>query len=110
MSDPPPLTADRRQAALAKAADVRRQRAEVRHRLKLGALTLAELFEAANHDDEVIGRLKVLAAIESLPGVGKVKARRTMESIGIAESRRIRGLGRHQRAALLDAFVGRRVR
>lgn len=110
MSDPPPLSADRRQAALAKAAAVRRQRAEVRHRLKLGAVTLAELFDAADRDDEVIGRLKVLAVLESLPGVGKVKARRTMATIGIAESRRVRGLGRNQRAALLDALAARRIR
>jgi ribosomal protein S13 len=39
--------------------------------------------------------------LESLPGVGKVKARRIMEEIGIADSRRVRGLGPQQRAALL---------
>ena len=43
--------------------------------------------------------------LESLPGVGKVKARRTMEEIGIAETRRLRGLGKEQRAKLLDAFA-----
>ena len=31
--------------------------------------------------DETIGRLKVLSLLESLPGVGKVKARRLMEEI-----------------------------
>ena len=35
--------------------------------------------------------------LESLPGVGKVKARRTMEEIGISETRRVRGLGAQQR-------------
>ncbi|CAN5208341.1 hypothetical protein BH20ACT3_BH20ACT3_10890 [soil metagenome] len=43
--------------------------------------------------------------LESLPGVGKVKARRTMEEIGIAETRRVRGLGTQQRDALLAAFA-----
>ena len=52
----------------------------------------------------IVGKTKVLAVLESLPGVGKVKARRLMEDIGIAESRRLRGLGDQQRAALLDAF------
>ncbi len=42
--------------------------------------------------------------LESLPGVGKVKARRTMEEIGISETRRVRGLGVQQREALLETF------
>ena len=48
--------------------------------------------------------MKVLAVIEALPGVGKVKARRTMEEIGIADTRRVRGLGEQQQKALLEAF------
>jgi ribosomal protein S13 len=47
---------------------------------------------------------KILTILEALPGVGKVKSRRTMASIGISESRRVRGLGAHQRRALLTAF------
>ena len=54
--------------------------------------------------------MKVLAVLESLPGVGKVKARRTMDEVGIAESRRMRGLGDQQRAALLRAFPGQDAR
>ena len=40
--------------------------------------------------------------LESLPGVGKVKARRLMEEIGIADNRRVQGLGAQQRKSLLD--------
>jgi hypothetical protein len=105
MPNPPQLTPEDRQAALAKAAEVRRARAELKHLLKLGSITLAELFVRAE-DDDVVGKLKVLAVIESLPGVGKVKARRTMDEVGIAETRRMRGLGEQQRAALLKAFPG----
>jgi ribosomal protein S13 len=54
--------------------------------------------------DEVVGKTKVLAVLESLPGVGKVKARRLMEEIHIADSRRLRGLGQQQRADLLARF------
>ena len=36
--------------------------------------------------------------LESLPGVGKVQARRIMAELDISESRRLRGLGRNQRA------------
>ena len=54
--------------------------------------------------DDVIGKLKVVALLESLPGVGKVKARAIMAEIGISESRRVRGLGPHQAAALIQRF------
>lgn len=71
----------------------------------MGSLSLSELFATADGDD-VVGNLKVLNMLESLPGVGKVKARRVMERVGISESRRVRGLGKQQRRALLDEFSG----
>jgi signal recognition particle GTPase len=100
---PPTLTAEQRQAALEKAAIARRERAELKERLKMSSLTLTELLDQAEGND-VIGKMKVVAVLESLPGVGKVKARRTMEEIGISETRRVRGLGAQQREALLRAF------
>lgn len=60
------------------------------------------LLEALDSDDPNVGKLKVVALLESLPGVGKVKARRVMEEIGIADNRRVQGLGAQQRSALLD--------
>lgn len=69
----------------------------------MGSVSLGDLFEKADSDD-IVGKLKVLALLESLPGIGKVKARRVMEDIGISESRRVRGLGEQQRKALLAAF------
>ena len=104
MAQPPALTPEQRAAALAKAAAARTARAELKERLKLGSLTLAEVL-AQGETDELVGKTKVLAVLESLPGVGKVKARRTMEEIGIAETRRLRGLGVQQRQALLAAFA-----
>jgi len=69
----------------------------------MGSVSLSDLFDKADSDD-IVGKLKVLALLESLPGIGKVKARRVMEDIGISESRRVRGLGEQQRKALLAAF------
>ena len=69
----------------------------------MGSITLPELLQQAESDEMVAG-IKVLAVLESLPGVGKVKARRTMDEIGIADTRRIRGLGDQQRKSLLAAF------
>ena len=97
---PPALTPEQRQAALAKAAAARRQRAEVKAKLKSGALSLDELF-AAGERDEALSKLKVVSVLESLPGVGKVQARRIMSELDISESRRLRGLGRNQREGLL---------
>lgn len=104
MPQPPKLTDEQRKAALEKAAHVRRVRAELKMRLKMGGLTFAELLELAEND-QIVAKTKVLAILESLPGVGKVKARRTMESVGIAESRRLAGLGPQQREALLAEFA-----
>ena len=100
---PPSLTPEQRQAALEKAAAARRQRAEVKEKLKMGSLSLPELFEQGDRDD-VLAKLKVVSVLESLPGVGKVRARRLMQELDISESRRLRGLGRNQREALLGRF------
>lgn len=103
MAQPPALTPEQRASALEKAAAARRARAELKERLKLGSISLADVIARAE-TDELIGKTKVLAVLESLPGVGKVKARRIMDDIGIAETRRVRGLGSQQREALLPAF------
>ena len=100
MPQPPALTPEQRQAALDKAAKVRRERAEVKEKLKMGSMSLAELLDKAEAD-ETVGKMKVLSVLESLPGLGKVKARRLMDSVGISESRRLQGLGVNQREALL---------
>ena len=66
-------------------------------------MTLSEVIKDGSTDD-VIGKMKVSALLESLPGVGKVRAKQIMERLGIAESRRVRGLGANQRAALEQEF------
>ncbi len=101
MATPPILDPAQRAAALAKAAEARVARAELKNKLKMGSMTLREALEAAD-SNPVVGKLKVLALLESLPGLGKVKARRLMEEIGIADSRRVQGLGAQQRQALLE--------
>jgi len=101
---PPSLSDEQRQAALEKAAAARRQRAELKEKLKMGSTSLRELLDAGDRDD-VVGKMKVVAVLESLPGLGKVKARRLMEDLGISETRRVRGLGTQQREALLQHFT-----
>lgn len=59
---------------------------------------------AMANNDEAIAKLRVYELLESLPGIGKVKARQIMADIGIAESRRVGGLGPHQRQKLVQQF------
>ena len=102
MPQPPSLTPEQRHAALEKAARARRERAEIKDHLKSGRVTLKDLLTKAE-SDEIVGKMKVLAVLEALPGTGKVKARRLMEHVGISETRRLQGLGAKQREALLEA-------
>ena len=102
---PPELSAEQRQAALEKAALARRLRAELKEKLKMGSVSLSELLQQADAD-EVVGKMKVLAVLESLPGLGKVKARRLMEEVGISETRRLHGLGEQQRKRLFEKLRG----
>jgi hypothetical protein len=99
----PPLTPEQRAAALEKAAAARRERAAVKNRLKYSSGSLAQVLEDGK-TDPVVGKMKVTELLESLPGVGRVRARAIMEEVGIAESRRVRGLGTNQVAALLERF------
>ena len=103
----PPLTPEQRAEALKKAALARRERAEVKNKLKHGGISLSEVLETGQGDD-IVGKMKVSALLESLPGVGKVRAKQIMERLGIAESRRVRGLGANQRASLEREFGGGR--
>lgn len=99
----PSLSPEQRAAALEKAAVARKARAEIKNNLKHGGMSLSDLLDAADKDD-VIGKMKVSAVLEALPGIGKVRAAQTMDKLKIAESRRVRGLGDNQKRALLEEF------
>ena len=98
----PTLTPEQRQQALEKAAIARKKRAELKGQLKAGNKTLKDVLSASA--DDTVGKMKVSNVLESLPGVGKVRARKLMEKLDISASRRIRGLGAKQRESLLAEF------
>lgn len=102
--EPPQISDEQRAVALAKAGEARRVRAEVKELLKVGSITFPELLERADNDD-IIGGIKVASVLSSMPGTGKVKAKRMMEAHGIADNRRLRGLGDRQRERLLAEFA-----
>lgn len=101
----PNQTPEARAAALQKAAEARQARALVKHRLKFGGASITDIMMQGQGDD-AIGRMKVSALLESMPGVGKVKARGIMEELGIADNRRVRGLGVQQLRAIANFFEG----
>ena len=103
----PPLTSEQRAEALAKAAAARQRRAQIKARLKHSGESLGAVLDLGERDD-VVGKMRVSALLESLPGVGKVRAAQIMDRLGIASSRRVRGLGAKQRAALVAEFGGGR--
>jgi transposase len=99
----PPLTPEQRQAALDKAAASRRERAVVKNRLKHSGASLADVI-AEGMTNEVVGKMRVKELLQSMPGIGKVRALQVMEKLKISETRRVRGLGAKQVAALVDEF------
>lgn len=98
--NPPPLTSEQRKKALAKAAAVRQGRAEIKADLSDRRLTMAELLDRT--DDPLVGGMKVSMALSALPGFGKKRTGQLMERVGILENRRLRGLGKRQREALIN--------
>ena len=99
----PQLTPEQRTEALAKAAVARRERAAVKNRLKNAQGVLSEVIADGKNND-IVGKMKVSALLESMPGVGRVRARQIMDEVGISETRRVRGLGTNQIAALIARF------
>ncbi|MCF2706441.1 integration host factor MihF [Arcanobacterium haemolyticum] len=99
----PTLTPEQRAAALEKAAVARQRRAEFKRDLKSGKISLSKALDMAK-DDEVLGKLRVSALLGSLPGIGAAKSKHIMEQVKISESRRVAGLGPHQRDALIKQF------
>jgi hypothetical protein len=102
---PPPLSDEQRRAALEKAAEARRVRAQLKVDLQAGTIGLEDVFARAE-DDKVVADTKILVILESLPNIGKVRSRRTLGELGISERQRVRGVGSEQRRKLVEHFQG----
>ena len=101
----PQLTDEQRKEALAKAAEARKARAELREEIKTGKKTIAEVLNDV--ENPIVARMKVSMLIESLPGYGKAKAAKLMEELEISATRRVKGLGTRQREELLERLGDR---
>lgn len=102
----PPLSDEQRSQARDAATEARRRRASVKKALRTGTSSLADVLAQAERDD-VIAHTKVIDVLKALPRVGTVRAGRVMDRLDIAANRRLRGLGKHQTAALIAEFAAR---
>lgn len=96
---PPQLDSETRRANGMKAVAARRERADIKRRLKEGTLDLRSLLAL---ESEAKDRMLVMEMLESLPFIGEIRAKELMERIGISSRRRIAGLGVKQRDRLLE--------
>ena len=104
MGAPPILTAEERAAALLKASQSRKRRADVKSKIKSGEFSIDTVLEIAANEDAV-AKMRVRELLEALSGVGKVRASALMERLNISPTRRIAGLGRHQIKELRNEFM-----
>ena len=100
---PPQLTPEERSRALEIAKKARQERAHYKSELNRGQMSLATFILFAD-ENEVLGKMRVAELLESLPGFGKIRAQALMEKFAISPTRRVRGLGKHQRLSLLKEF------
>lgn len=103
----PELDAEARRQALEKAAEARKIRAELKQQLKTGEIGFRDVLRRGD-GDEVVAKTRVAEVLESMPRMGRVRARQLMERCEIAPSRRLRGLGANQRERLLAELESRR--
>ena len=104
MGAPPQLSSEERARALAKAKESRQVRAAIKARVKSGELSISDVISMGK-SDEAIAKMRVLELIESMNGVGKVRAKAILERLEISLTRRIQGLGRLQLESLENEFT-----
>jgi len=97
----PERTPEQRADALRKAHRARAERAELRASMRAGLVDPVEVL-VNWESNECWGALPARVWLLSVPGVGEATADRVMSQAGISASRRLRGLGMHQRQTLLE--------
>lgn len=94
---PPTVTEEGRALGRERALAARRERAEIKKRLKAGDLKPVDALKMP-----AVQRMHVYEFLKALPGVGYPTARKIMERCFISEKKRVEGLGSRQQMALID--------
>ena len=97
----PALTPEQRAVALEKAAEARRARSQLLEEIKTGQASIAAVL-ARSATDPIVAKTKVNALVRAVPGYGSAKAAAVLTKVGIAEGRRVGGLGAKQSEALIS--------
>lgn len=104
MARPPALTTEERRAALLKAANHRKVRAQYKEAIRTGTRSWREALES---EDEAILKMRVKELLESIPGFGAIRVIGILDRVGISHARRVKGLGANQKLRLLEELRGR---
>ena len=101
-----------RVAASRAAVAARRARAAVKQDIATRQRTPLEVAETAwlGEPTQAEASLRVRDLLGSIPGLGPIRVARIMEQLGIAESKRVGGLGSRQRRTLRDWLTTREAR
>ncbi|MDO9484808.1 MAG: integration host factor, actinobacterial type [Actinomycetota bacterium] len=100
----PVRTPEQRAAALEAALRTRRMRADLRVALKAGVTDPLTILDADTINPSYAS-LRVRWLLESLPGIGPIRAEQLMHELGIAPTRRVGGLNDRHRALLVEALA-----
>ena len=90
---PPKLSPAERAAAMAAATAARRARALIKEKLRSSEVSV---FDVINSAEPALQKMRVRELLESVPGVGALRATAIMERVKISPTRRVAGLGRIQ--------------
>lgn len=102
----PALTAEQRKASLEKAMRMRKERASIRAKLAEGTYSVSDVIYFADSADQAAAGMRVKQMINALPGYGLKRTQALMQQIGIADNKRVGGLGRNQAQALIAKLDG----
>ena len=90
---PPKLSPEERAAAMTAATAARRARSIIKEKLRSSEVSI---FDVINSAETALQKMRVRELLESVPGVGKLRAAAIMERAKISPTRRVAGLGRIQ--------------
>lgn len=99
-SGAPALTSEQRAEALRKASAVRTARRAFKDAVARGDFTLRGAIGYARRDEALAG-IRVTDLLLSFPRLGPKRVEALVADAGVAEGRRLRGLGEHQIATLV---------
>lgn len=100
----PHISKEKRDESLKKARLYRIQRAQIKQSVKKGIVSLGDVFNGSVNYKDIVGNMKLIDIVKSLPGIGDIKAKKILNSLSISERKTIKGLGEKQKANFKKYF------